>query len=54
MENLPNLSTILHPVKLQADKKWEWSPERDKAFQLAKEQLTSASVLIMILLYPLL
>ena len=44
---VPNLSTLLHPLNslLQADKKWEWSPERDKAFQLAKEQLISASVL---------
>ena len=47
MENLFQIYPLLHPLNslLQADKKREWSPERDKAFQLAKEQLTSASVL---------
>ena len=30
---------------LQADRKWIWSKECEKAFQIAKEQLTSGQVL---------
>ena len=44
---IPNLATLLHPLNalLRADRKWKWSPECDKAFQFAKDQLTSAKVL---------
>ena len=44
---IPNLATLLHPLNalLRADRKWKWSPECDKAFQDAKDQLTSAKVL---------
>ena len=44
---MPNLATVLHPLKalLQMDRKWAWSKECDKAFQCAKEQLTSGQVL---------
>ena len=42
-----NLSTLLHLLNslLQSNKKWCWSTECSKAFQNAKEQLTSACVL---------
>ena len=44
---IPNLSTLLHPLNalLQANKKWVWSSECAKAFQAAKNHLTSAVVL---------
>ena len=44
---IPNLATLLHPLNalLQANKKWKWSSECVKAFQAAKEQIISASVL---------
>ena len=44
---IPNLAALLHPLNalLRADRKWKWSPECDKAFQDAKDQLTSAKVL---------
>lgn len=44
---IPNLLTLLHPLNalLQANKKWIWSSECAKAFQGAKNQITSASVL---------
>ena len=44
---IPNLATLLHPLNslLQADRKWLWSKECQDAFQLAKDQLTSAEVL---------
>ena len=44
---IPNLATILHPLNtlLQADKKWDWSDECARAFQMAKDQLTSTQVL---------
>ena len=45
---LPNLSNTLAPLyrKLQKNAKWSWGPEEKKAFQIAKESLTSDSVLI--------
>jgi hypothetical protein len=44
---IPNLSALLHPLNslLCAGKRWEWSPECDKAFKEAKNQLISAKVL---------
>ena len=44
---IPNLSTLLYPLNslLQSNKKWCWSTECSKAFQNAKNQLTSACVL---------
>ena len=44
---IPNLSTTLHPLNalLRANTKWNWSPECAKAFQEAKDHLTSARVL---------
>ena len=44
---IPNLSTLLHPLNalLQAETKWAWSKECAEAFQLSKDQLTSAQVL---------
>ena len=44
---IPNLATLLHPLNalLQANKEWKWTPECVKAFQAAKEQIISASVL---------
>ena len=42
-----NLSSILHPLNqlLKDQQKWEWSKACAQAFQLAKDQLVSASVL---------
>ena len=42
-----NLSSILHPLNqlLKDQQKWEWSKECAQAFQMAKDQLVSASVL---------
>ena len=44
---IPNLATILHPLNnlLQHGQKWKWTTECHKAFQLAKDTLTSSSVL---------
>jgi len=51
---IPDLSTLLHPMNsllhpmnslLQSNKKWCWSKECSKAFQNAKNQLTSACIL---------
>ena len=44
---IPNLATLLDPLNslLQAKKKWKWTSECAKAFQAAKEQIISASVL---------
>jgi len=44
---IPNLSTLLHPLNslLQSSKKWSWSTDYSKAFQNAKNPLTSACVL---------
>ena len=44
---IPNLVTLLHPLNalLQANKEWKWTSECVKAFQAAKEQIISASVL---------
>lgn len=44
---VPNMSTLLHPLNALLHKgvKWEWSRKCDEAFQKAKEQLSSKSVL---------
>jgi len=44
---IANLPTLLYPLNspLQSNKKWCWSNECSKAFQNAKNQLTSACVL---------
>ena len=44
---IPNLATILHPLNrlLQHGHRWEWSTECTRAFQHAKDMLTSSSVL---------
>lgn len=44
---VPNLATILHPLNamLQKEVKWKWSLECEKAFQEAKAQLLTPSVL---------
>ena len=44
---IPNLLTLLHPLNsvLQSNKKWCWSTECSRAFQNAKNQLTSACIL---------
>ena len=44
---IPNLATIIHPMNelLQVDRKWNWSEECTKAFELAKTQLTSRQLL---------
>ena len=43
-----NLATILHPLNklLQKDCRWHWSSECARAFQAAKEGLTSSQVLL--------
>ena len=43
-----NLSTIIHPLNtlLQAKHTWKWTQECAKAFKKAKDQLTSAKVLV--------
>ena len=45
---LPNLSNTLAPLYrlLQRKAKWIWGPEQQKAFQAAKESLTSDSLLV--------
>ena len=45
---LPNLSNTLAPLyrNLQKNTKWMWGSEEKKAFQTAKESLTSDSVLV--------
>lgn len=45
---LPNLSNTLAPLYrlLQKNAKWNWGPEQKKAFQKAKESLTSDCLLI--------
>ena len=45
---MPNLATILHPLNtlLQHGRKWKWTPECAKAFQLAKDTLTTSQVLV--------
>ena len=45
---LPNLPNTLAPLyrKLQKNAKWIWGSEEQKAFQTAKESLTSDSVLV--------
>ena len=44
---LPNLAALLHPLNrlLQKGSKWNWSSDCERAFQQAKEKLTSAPVL---------
>ena len=45
---IKNLSTILHPINrlLQKGREFKWSPECERAFQLAKNSLSSANVLV--------
>ena len=45
---IPNLASILHPLNelLRKDVEWVWSTECNKAFELAKEKLVSADVLM--------
>ena len=44
---IPNLATILHPLNdlLKANTHWKWSDECKKAFQEAKDKLTSSQLL---------
>ena len=44
---IPNAATMLHALNqlLQKDTKWKWSRKCQRSFELAKQQLTSASVL---------
>lgn len=44
---MPKLSSLLHPMNelLKAGVRWKWSADCEKAFQKAKELLTSAPVL---------
>lgn len=44
---LPNLSTVIHPLNalLQKTSKWVWSKDCDKAFKMAKQLITSETVL---------
>ena len=45
---IPNMSTVVHPLYdlLKKSTKWKWTEDEEQAFKLAKEQLTSNSVLI--------
>ena len=45
---LPKLATILHPLHtfLKQDRKWRWTKAHDRAFQQAKEALTTSQVLV--------
>ena len=44
---IPNLASLLHPLNqlLRMSTKWKWTTECDHAFQQAKDQFTSLSVL---------
>ena len=44
---IPNLSSINHPLNnlLRAGQKWKWTKQCEKAFQEAKEKLSTAEVL---------
>lgn len=44
---IPDLASIVHPMNqlLQAGSAWRWTDKCDQAFALAKEKLTSATVL---------
>lgn len=44
---IPNLASLLHPFNqlLKLGTKWKWTTECDRAFQQAKDQLASQSVL---------
>ena len=45
---IPNMSTVVHPLYdlLNKSTKWKWTEDEEQAFKLAKELLTSNSVLI--------
>ena len=45
---IPNMSTVVHPFYdlLKKSTKWKWTEDEEQAFKLAKELLTSNSVLI--------
>ena len=45
---IPNLASILHPLNalLRRDSEWEWSNDCAQAFDLAKEKLVSADLLV--------
>ena len=45
---IPNLSTIVYPLNqlLQKDREFQWTPECDKSFRLAKESLASSHLLV--------
>ena len=49
---LPNLATTLAPLYslFQKQKPWSWGPAQQQAFQLAKNQLTSSSLLVHVVL----
>ena len=44
---IPDLASLVHPLNklLQAGSEWRWTSECEQAFALAKEKLTSATVL---------
>lgn len=44
---LPDLSTVLHPIKclLKSDTVWTWGEAQEEAFRKVKDMLTSAPVL---------
>ena len=45
---IPNLAALLQPLNslLRHDQRWKWSPECHKAFQQAKQELSSSRVLV--------
>ena len=45
---IPNLSTMIHPLNalLGQGRKWNWTQECANAFKVAKQSLTSDSVLV--------
>jgi len=45
---IPNLASLVQPLNnlLQQNRKWKWTTACDKAFQQAKEELSSSRVLV--------